>query len=151
MHIFNLMHYVKDNHDRFFPGLTAAPPVIYLDIWPVNLPMMVVIDPDLSGQFTQDAALPKHEMVKDVMMPLTEGRDLNTLNGDDWKFWRTKFNPGFSTRNMLALLPDILEEVAVFGQTLSKQAAGDNAWGPVFQLEEHTTNLTLDVIGRAIL
>jgi len=50
------------------------------------------------------------------------------------------------------MLPSILEEVVIFRDILlAKAGENNNTWGPVFQLEALTTNLTFDVIGRATL
>ena len=149
---FNLIiDYIMDNYQNFFPGLTAPPPVLYLDIWPLGLPLMIVVDLELSVHFTQDLAFPKHDNFKAIMVPLTKGIDMNTISGQAWKFWRTIFNPVFSARNITALVPQMLEEVHVFAETLRNRAGKDGSWGSVFPLEDDTTNLTFDVVGRAIL
>jgi cytochrome P450 len=60
-------------------------------------------------------------------------------------------SPGFGSKNITAMLPSILEEVVIFRDILLAKAGENNTWGPVFQLEALTTNLTFDVIGRATL
>lgn len=127
-----------------------APPALYLDLWPLEGPTAFVIDPNLAAQFTQDTCLPKHERLLEVMMPLTRGLDMNALNGDEWKGWRTRFNPGFSARNIMALLPEIMDEVALFRDVLDKRT-NPGGWGDMFQMEAATINLTFGVMGKAFL
>ncbi len=60
-----------------------------------------------------------------------------------WKKWRSLFNPGFSAKHMLELVPLMVKEIDVFRQILQERARASE----VFQLEEMTLRLTLDVIG----
>ncbi len=141
-----------ENYRQFFPDLENVPPVLYFDLWPIENSTMFVVDPNLAAQFTQDVSLPKHSMLPEIMEPMSHGLDLNAFNGDQWKLWRSRFNPGFSARNIMALLPEILEEVSIFYNVLGKLAGSQKGeWGGPFQMEEITTNLTFDVIGRVIL
>ncbi|KAJ1338307.1 sterigmatocystin biosynthesis cytochrome P450 monooxygenase [Microdochium nivale] len=142
---------ITKNYKKYFPDRTAPPSVTYLDLWPLGNAVCVCVDPVVSPQFTQTKSLPKGTMVKYLMGPLTGGRDLVSLEGDEWKLWRSRFNPGFSARNITALVPTILEEVDVFVHQLEQLAGPDGSWGDVFQLEKRAMNLTFDVIGRAAL
>ncbi len=119
-----------------------------MDIWPINYPMVAVLDPDMMAQFTQEQSLPKfwgqgHTEFKHF----TGGRDLVHLEGQEWKVARSMFNPGFSARNLLSLIPSFTDEVLVFKEKLREVAAS----GEVVKLEDYTTNLTIDIIGRAVL
>lgn len=144
------MHYwFLNNLERFFPGEKTIPPIIYLDLWPASGPMMLVTHPVVSSQFTQSKSLPKAIIATDYMQPLTQKRDIVCAEGSEWKSWRSRLNPGFSPRNVMALLPDLVEEVLVFTDGLKKLAGENGSWGSVFQLEEKTINLTFDVITRA--
>ncbi|RYP84561.1 hypothetical protein DL769_001149 [Monosporascus sp. CRB-8-3] len=80
------------------------------------------------------------------MKPLTSNLDIVTAEAELWKTWRSRFNPGFSSRNIMALLPDLIEDVAKFANVLEGLAGEGNTWGPVFQLKEKATNLTFDSI-----
>lgn len=150
-HIFRLMYHVLDNYQRLFPGQETLPPVLYLDLWPIETPLMIVFDPAVTAQFTQETSLPKHSVLTEIMIPLTKGKDLNTISGEPWRYWRSRFNPGFSARNTMALLPEVIEEIVVFAGKLDNYAGPDGQWGRAFQMETETVNLTFDVIGRAIL
>ncbi|KAI0886539.1 cytochrome P450 4V3 [Annulohypoxylon maeteangense] len=137
------------NAEKYFPGHDKPPPVVYLDLWPMTGSMAAVFDPIAASQFTQVKSLPKDQIMTDFMMPLTGNMDIVSSDGQLWKTWRARFNPGFSARNLTALLPEIIEESLVFVNGLKDLAGKDENWGPVFQFEDKTTNLTLDVIVRA--
>ncbi|CAJ2509202.1 Uu.00g142280.m01.CDS01 [Anthostomella pinea] len=139
------------NSKKYFPGLDGLPPVVYVDMWPVTDSLALVFDPVAGSQFTQTPSLPKLPLTTEFLEPMTSGLDLVSDNGDSWKTWRSRFNPGFSQRNLTAMLPELIEEATVFINGLKKLAGSGDSWGPVFQLEQRTTNLTFDVIVRASL
>ncbi|KAH7040334.1 cytochrome P450 [Microdochium trichocladiopsis] len=151
LHISHFQLELNNNHQKYFPGLKAPPPVTYLDVWPLADPICLTLDPAIPPQYTQTKSLPKAEMVRYFMRPLCDDRDLVTLEGNEWKLWRSRFNPGFSARNIMALVPTILEEVDVFVRQLEQLSGPGGSWGNVFQLEKKAMNLTFDVIGRAAL
>lgn len=110
--------------------------------------MLAVFDPDMMAQFTQDHSLPKWWGQAGVEFKhFTGGRDLVHLEGQEWKTARAMFNPGFSARNLLSLIPAFVEEVEVYKDRLREVAAS----GEVVRLEDFTTYLTVDIIGRAVL
>jgi len=86
-------------------------------------------------------------MMIDEFRPMTQNNDLVTQEGQAWKTWRSIFNPGFSARNVLSFVPDMLEEVLVFKDWLYTVAAS----GEVTKLEDQATKVTIDVIGRVVL
>lgn len=137
------------NFKKYFPELDKLPPVIYVDLWPVADSLVSVIDPAAAAQFTVAKSLPKHPVATEFMYPLTGNVDLVSSEGELWKKWRSRFSPGFSPRNLIALLPELIEEAQVFVDGLKSLAGKNGEWGPVFQLEEKTTNLTFDIIVRA--
>jgi len=104
---------------------------------------------------TQSA--PNHQVLAKLanvvkfLYPLTQNLDILTSEGDRWRVWRSRFNPGFSSKSLTALIPTILEETVVFRDILRAKAGKDGGWGDVFPLEPLATNLTFDVIGRAAL
>lgn len=143
--------WLSENCERYFPGHSYLPPVIYLDLWPMTSSLALVTDPVAASQFTVTKSLPKIGVVRQFIEPLTSCMDIFCAAGQDWKSWRSRFNPGFSQRNLTAMLPELLEEVTVFVEELKKMTRDNGDWGPVFQLEKKTTNLTFDIIGRAAL
>ena len=121
--------------------------VIYMDLWPVSQQMLSVIHPDLMAQFCQDPSMLKADLLHSEFMPFTQCNDLVNLEGQEWKTWRSIFNPGFSARNILTLVPAMLEEIHVFRAWLETCAST----GETVALEKQTMRLTVDVIGRAVL
>lgn len=114
----------------------------------MSYPMLAVFNPDMMAQFTQDQSLPKFwAQAGAEFKHFTHGRDLVHLEGQEWKTARAMFNPGFSSRNLLTLVPAFIEETQVFKDRLRKVADR----GEVVKLEDFTTYLTVDIIGRAVL
>ncbi|KAI0870672.1 vera protein [Hypoxylon argillaceum] len=143
--------WLVQNFTKFFPGETRPPPVVYLDLWPVQGIYTLVYDASAAAQFTQVESLPKYSALTQYLIPLTSNNDILSTDGDEWKTWRTRFNPSFSSRNITALLPDLIEEVMVFVDGLKQAAGPQRKWGDVIQLEKKTTNLSFDIIARATI
>ncbi|ROW08501.1 hypothetical protein VMCG_03250 [Cytospora schulzeri] len=142
--------WLASNVKKYFPGRDEVPPVIYLDMWPfLKCPVVVVFDAAASANFMANRTLQKHSITKDFLKPLTAGLDILSSSGEPWKKWRSTFNPGFSPRNVVAMIPELLEEMQTFSDNLKKSAGKGGSWGPMFQLQDRTTHLTLDVIFRA--
>jgi cytochrome P450 len=121
---------------------------VYLDTWPISSPMLAVYHPDLMAQFCQDKSLPKHHLTLDMeFRPFTGCIDLVNQEGQEWKTWRSIFNPGFSAKNLLTFAPEMVEEVLIFKEWLK----GIGKTGEVMALEQQTTKVTIDIIGRAVL
>ncbi|KAK8878814.1 cytochrome P450 [Apiospora arundinis] len=120
---------------------------LYMDTWPLSPPLLAVFRPDMMAQFTQDQSQPKHHYMKQEMMPFTGATDLASTEGQEWKTARSMFNPGFSLKNLMSLVPAFVEEVLVFRERLSEIANK----GETFRMETYTTDLTVDIIGRAVL
>lgn len=121
--------------------------LVYFDTWPLGETTLAAFDPDLIAQFTQDRSYLKAQMVKTELEPLTGLNDLSSMEGQEWKTWRSVFNPGFSAKNLTALLPAFLEEIKVLKERLVKAAGSGN----VIRMEETIQRATVDVIFRAAL
>ena len=122
-------------------------PVFYLDMWPFSLPILVVSSPSAAYQLTQERSPPKADGLRTYMRPLTQNKDLVSLEGLPWKHWRNVFNPGFSAGHLINLVPQIIQEVSTFCEVLREHAHAND----LFLLEESTVNLTMDTIGRIAL
>ena len=149
------MQYPREMHGQSVPlAILKRHPeylergAIYMDVWPVGYPMLAVFDPDMMAQFTQDQSQLKHPGLRAEMGPFTGAKDLVSTEGQEWKMWRSIFNPGFSAKNLQSLVPHFLEEALVFRDTLRKFATSGEV---IPKLEEHTTAATVDMIGRAVL
>ncbi|KAI0381339.1 cytochrome P450 4V3 [Hypomontagnella monticulosa] len=149
VNIYMFHGWLAANVEKYFPGMEKLPPVVYVDLWPVARSLALVYDPIAASQFTQAKSLPKDPLTAEYMSPLTDHLDIVSTEGELWKRWRTRFSHGFSPRNLTALLPELIEEAQVFVSGLKALAGKNGEWGPVFQLEQKTTNLTFDIIVRA--
>jgi cytochrome P450 len=118
-----------------------------VDVWPISHPLLAVFEPTLISQFTQDQSQEKHPQMRTVFRPFTSATDLVTTEGQEWKTGRAIFNPGFSSRNLLSLIPSFVEDALVFRNILGKFSTTEE----VITLVDFTTNLTVDIIGRAVL
>ncbi|KAL8716977.1 MAG: hypothetical protein Q9225_005738 [Loekoesia sp. 1 TL-2023] len=122
-------------------------PVFYVDTWPFGPPILALTSADAANQATVAHSLPKFAMLREYMKPMTGGIDLTTLEGRQWKTWRTVFNPGFSANYLMTMVPQMLKDVLVFCDILEQRVAG----GHIFSLDPLTINLNLDIIGRLAL
>ncbi|KAK2028326.1 vera protein [Colletotrichum zoysiae] len=152
INIGNFHPWIINNYKKYFPEMDHCPPVIHLDLWPLlKAPIMVAYNSSVAAQFTQINNLDKHQISLDFMTPLTKGKDIATLQSNEWKKWRGWFNPGFSSRNVSTMVPELIEEIQVFSKNLEERAGPNGTWGPMFQLRNATTALTFDIIVRAVL
>lgn len=142
----------SDAHPSYLPGLVRRefPDVghaFYLDMWPINRPLLVVSSSSLAYQFTQEHPLRKSPELRRWIKPLANNQDLVSLEGKSWKKWRNVYSPGFSASHLIHLVPQIAQEVSVFCDVLTGRAQS----GAILPLEEATLNLTMDTIGRVVL
>nr|AVY05533.1 cytochrome P450 monooxygenase [Nodulisporium sp.] len=140
------------NWQKYYPNESKCPPLLYLDLWPFfPHALITVVSPELCHQFTQENPQPRHIIFKWAMTPLTGGIDLLSMNVADHQVWRTRLNPAFSTRNLYANTPGIVEEVSVFARLLKEMAGKNGEWGQMFTLYSRCCRLTFDVILRFVL
>ncbi|KAJ4002743.1 hypothetical protein NW752_009395 [Fusarium irregulare] len=146
--------YPADVHGQLMPDFLAREypeiaerGVCYIDLWPISWPMMATFHPDIAAQFTQETSRPKHEIIRGQFRPLTGLKDLVLAEGLFWKRWRAIFNPGFSTQNISALVPELIEEASIWKKHLEQVANDDR----VVLLEDSVMKATCDVIGRSVL
>ncbi|MCJ1471804.1 hypothetical protein MMC13_000445 [Lambiella insularis] len=137
-------HYLPDQLRRTYPEMG---PIFYIDAWPIITFTLVVASPSTLAQITTDRTLNKFPAIRDFLFPLTNGKDIVSMDGQQWKFWRNVFNPGFSAKHLMTVVPDIVQETAVFCNVLQKHAAKKD----VIPMKTLTDNLTMDVIGKVVL
>ena len=137
-------HYLPDQIRRAMPELG---PIFYIDAWPFLTLTLVVASPSSLHQITQEHSLPKFPAIRSFLYPLTNGLDIVSMDGQQWKTWRNVFNPGFSANHLMTLVPDIVRESAVFCKVLQSHAQKQD----VFAMKGLTDNLAMDVIGRVVL
>jgi cytochrome P450 len=136
--------YIADQVRQKYPEMDTA---FYLDVWPIGKPYLMVIKPDMIAQFTQSEQLPKDPGLKTFLGPVAGKQNLVTMEGPQWKRWRSIFNPGFSAGHISSLVPAMVEKVDIFKAKLEEYARS----GEMFLLEDHVLNLTIDIIGGAVM
>ncbi|KAF1956349.1 cytochrome P450 [Byssothecium circinans] len=117
-----------------------------MDYWPVYPPLFVAFSPEICSQITSKHNLPKTEQIGKSLLPITGGQSMISMNGDEWKFWRGLFNPGFSAASIMDNLPHIVDRVQVFCEKLQEHVSDG-----IFCLDELTLRLTMDVIIKVTL
>jgi cytochrome P450 len=143
---------IVENWQKYFPGESKCPPLIYLDAWPfMPQAIILVISPELCAQLTQEKPQPRHPMFRFLLTPVTGGKDLISMDMAEHRLWRSRLNPGFSSRNLVANMPALLEESAIFAQHLKELASEDDNWGAPFALYDKAVALTFDIIIRIAL
>ncbi|KAI0400706.1 cytochrome P450 [Xylaria palmicola] len=111
----------------------------------------MAISAEACFQLTQENPQPRDSTFRWAMFPVTRGKDMISMKTSDHRVWRSRLNPGFSSRNLMLGLPVLLEEVGIFAHQLKTQANINNGWGDTFTLYERTVNLTFDIIMRTAL
>lgn len=112
-----------------------------LDVWPLNEPMLVVFNPEAAIEVCQKLNLPKGRKNETMIRPITGGLTLLSMNGPEWKTWRTLFNSGFSTGVIAEQVPNIADHVSNFYERLNEQANRG-----IVYLDHLTTQLTFEII-----
>ncbi|CAG8971815.1 hypothetical protein HYALB_00001925 [Hymenoscyphus albidus] len=120
--------------------------VFLMDFWPVYPPLPMVYDPDTSIQISTKYNLPKTDMHLQFMEPITGGPNLLSMGGEEWKNWRSLFNPGFSSGALMDSVPHIVNPIQVFCDKLKEQSGKG-----LVELDSMTTRLTMDVIIKVTL
>lgn len=137
-------HYLADMIRRELPDLG---PVYYIDTWPFGPQMLVVGSVGTLYQITQEHSLAKYHAMKPFLRPITDGLDLVTMEGQQWKTWRGIFNPGFSASHLTTLTGGIVEETERFCTILQTHLQKKT----IIRMKNLTDNLAMDVIGRVAL
>ncbi|KAK5634252.1 hypothetical protein RRF57_009966 [Xylaria bambusicola] len=147
----------KDAHNKkpsvalaeIFPNIAQCPPIVYLDLWPfLSQPLIMAISPEACFQLTQETPQPRDSIFRCAMLPVTRGKDMISMNTSDHRLWRSRLNPGFSSRKLMSGLLILLEEVGIFARQLKAQAGTNKGWGDTFTLYERIISLTFDIIMR---
>lgn len=139
------------SHEHVVPGRIAKKynlgKYFYVDLWPFNYPIFYIFDPDHAQQVTVETPLPKHRILKDFFIDMAGPGDMASSNGEHWKKWRSIMNAGFAPGHLVTLVPDIVDDSMIFSERLAEHAEK----GEIFRMEEDTTRLTVDTIGKMTL
>ena len=120
--------------------------IFLMDFWPVYPPLLTVFGPEAASQVCNKYNLPKTAVANRFMKPVAGGPNLVAMNGDEWKYWRSLFNPGFSTGAMLNNVSHIVDSALVFREKLIGMAGKG-----MFSLDEFTTKLAMEIILKVTL
>lgn len=120
--------------------------IFLMDFWPVYPPLLMVYDPDAAVQVSTKYNLPKTSMHLHFMKPITGGPNLISMSDQEWKTWRSLFNPGFSTAALTEGIPHIVKCTQVFQEKLKERTEAG-----ITILDDLTTRLTMDVILKLTL
>jgi cytochrome P450 len=138
--------HVLISHIHRFYGLG---PFFVLDVWPVvPIKILVIADPELAVQVAQTRSLDKHPIVIEAIQHVVGTKSMLVASGNTWKRMHNIFNPGFSSSHLMNVLTSVIvDEGLIFCGKLLRFAET----GKLVHLEEVTTGLTVDVIGRVVL
>ncbi|KAE8320592.1 cytochrome P450 [Aspergillus sergii] len=126
-------------------------PAFIVDLYPIGPLMCVVCCHEVAEQITKPSrafpySLPKAPTTR-AFDGLFGSRSIVIAEGDDWSSLRRRFNPGFSSQNLVRLLPYIVEKTQRFIGILNEFTTS----GEAFEMNELCTNLTFDIIGSVTL
>ncbi|KAF2107833.1 cytochrome P450 [Lophiotrema nucula] len=128
-------------HDKYPNG------VWYLDVWPFSQPLMVITSPITATQMQKYSSWIKPVDINDAFMVLCAGNNTFSMTEQEWKPWRSLFNPSFSASYMLELAPLIAREAEVLCSNIRRKAQS----GGLIEMETLFSSLALDVIGSTSL
>ncbi|KAI5366059.1 putative cytochrome P450 [Septoria linicola] len=123
------------------------PDVFYFDPWPLGPPLMAIFNVEMLNQITLEHNPPKHPLVREFIWNFGGPANLVSEDGAIWKRWRSAFNPGFSSSHLMTQVPSIVEECQVFCDIMTRHAKNND----LFRMENATTKLTVNIIGRIVL
>ncbi|KAJ0118801.1 cytochrome p450 [Diaporthe amygdali] len=134
----------------YLPHL-GNPPVLFLDLRPLNYPMLVVCDHEVAEQITKpsprwSSSTPKSPTLGDIWH-LTGKNSILTSEGDHWKAQRRQLNPGFAPQHLITVLPIVLNKTRFFLDHLDRYSRT----GEEFCLDELCVTLTFDIIGAVTM
>lgn len=109
--------------------------------------MIIPLVPEMALQFTVSNNPKKSPREADFLVPLAGELNMVSTNGEVWKKWRSTMNPGFQAAHLMTLVPGIVDDALVFCEILEEHARK----GDVFRMEDATTRLTVDIIGKVVL
>ncbi|CZT12470.1 uncharacterized protein RCO7_07697 [Rhynchosporium graminicola] len=120
--------------------------LFYVDLYPFAEPMLFMTDPAVSLQTQTTTNFVRHPLVKASLGPIVGSNSVFSSEGAEWARQRKWFTPAFSMSHMLSLIPSMIEETMVFCDKLTQNAAS----GTVFSMNDATTKLAIDFIGRTV-
>jgi cytochrome P450 len=140
VHVQQVCHYISKKYDMG--------PVWYLDLWPAGPRFCFISDPVIASQYvTTGQSLHKYKGVKDYLDVFLGSNNIVVAEGEHWKSLRSIFNPGFNAAHIMTLVPYMVESTEIYINILLEKARTNE----LFELEEVSTRLTIDIIGKVVL
>ncbi|RYP86356.1 hypothetical protein DL769_000740 [Monosporascus sp. CRB-8-3] len=117
-------------------------------MWPVAPSLVIVNDPELCAQAVQQKSLPRSWQSKFLVSPLTQGIDLGSAGTDIayHRALRSRYAPAFSPKNLMAGVPQIVEEAHILAECIRALTGDAGGWGEVFSLEQKVSAFIFDVL-----
>jgi cytochrome P450 len=120
------------------------PGIFYLDLYPLSNPLLIDSDPSVSSQLSQaDKFVPPSALMDSIGL-LIGRHSIFTSSGKEWRRLRLMFSSGFSLIHVTTLVPQLVDDMLVFQKLLAARAKT----GHVFRMNDMTTYLALDMIGK---
>ncbi|KAF2652552.1 cytochrome P450 [Lophiostoma macrostomum CBS 122681] len=140
--------------DYIFEDLLKSigrPELYFVDIRPVNYPMVVIASHEIAEQVSRSSKLFPYSVTKSPTLhnsfhKLIGSQSLLTAEGETWRSARKQFNLGFAPQHLLTLLPQIVQKTDIFISKLDALVESGNE----FDLDPLCTNLTFDIIGQIV-
>ncbi|ETS73855.1 hypothetical protein PFICI_14801 [Pestalotiopsis fici W106-1] len=128
----------------------GSPPLMFVDLRPVNRPMVLVSSYEVAEQISKASqdfptSIPKTDL--SYMSSLTGPTSILHAHGDEWKALRKRYNPAFAPQHLMTLLPCIVDRIPKFIQHLDTLVKTGNE----FAMVSLVTNLTFDIIGAVVM
>lgn len=120
--------------------------IFVMDYWPMYEPSLMITSPEISAQVSNEFNLQRDERELKYFGPVVGGQSLITMTSAEWKYWRTLFNPAFSSAHMLNLVPSIVDSVEVFCELLRERVGNG-----IVTLDDMAGRLTMEIITKATL
>ncbi|KIV81726.1 hypothetical protein PV11_03889 [Exophiala sideris] len=124
----------------------GRPDAYLLDMEPAAVTFLIVTHPSVAESLVQPSpqykySIPKSDTYK-FLRPLLGKESLITVEGEDWRNLRRRFNKGFSPAHLHSLDPLIISKTRIFVERLQGHAEN----GETFALKEPAQDLTTDII-----
>lgn len=124
------------------------PEVFYIDWRPFGPLWLHMAEPELANEYIMTKqCLPKSRLETSYLDKFLGENNMASLEGRRWKAVRSMFNPGFSAGNIMTYIDGIVVASLRFVDVLKEKARTNE----LFELEDVSTRLTIDVIGLAVL
>jgi cytochrome P450 len=124
----------------------AETEMFLMDMWPGYPTSLIVFNPEALNLVSHKWNLPRPPQSLEAIKPIVGGHNLVSMNGTEWKMWRSLLNPGFSPANLNNHVSFIVDCAQTFCDKL-RESAGKG----IMSLDEYATRLTFDVIMKVTL